>query len=180
VSADGLDADAEDDADVEGMPRDPITGRMIWESLKRAPQCADQGNSASSGEGVVQDNPCGGVEGPPMTMREMFPRVGDLGVTPGAAQVRQIPTFLRRISAAGRDSPLDVDDPNATPDGDDSDEEDLAPLIDSEDEDDDRLRNRCCDNYEDDADEDGAEIVVHDGEAREEEEFERLPTDLGA
>jgi hypothetical protein len=53
-------------------------------------------------------------------------------------------------------------------------------LIDSEDEDDDRLRDRCCDNYEDDADEDGAETVDRDDEARDEEEFERLPEDIVA
>jgi hypothetical protein len=180
VGADGPDADDENDAaQMDPTPTMKMT-LMIWETSKRASPRGDQDNRASSGEGVVQDDPCDEVERPPMTMREMFPHVDDLGATPRVAQVPQIPTFLHRLTTSGRDAPLDVDDPNATPDGNDSDEEDPAPLIDSEDEDDDRLRNRSCNNYEDDADEEDAEIVVHDDEAQSDEEFEVTGRHRGA
>jgi hypothetical protein len=83
--------------------------------------------------------------------------MNDLGVTPGVAQVP-------RISAKDRDARRDVDDPNATPDGNDSDEESRPPMIDSEDEDDDRLQDRCVDNYEEYTDEECDENAAHDDE----------------
>jgi hypothetical protein len=61
---------------------------------------------------VVQDNRCDEVGEPRMTMKEMFPHMDDLGATPSAAQVP-------RISARDRDPYLDIDDSNATPDGND-------------------------------------------------------------
>jgi hypothetical protein len=177
VSADGPDADDED-ADVGDAPRDPVARRIVWESLQRVCPCADRDNITSPDESVVQDdeednehvvqdNRRDGVEEPRVTMKEMFPHMDDLGVTPSVAQAL-------RISAKDRDAYLDVGGPNATPDGNDSDGEGPASLIDSEDDDDDRLRDRCVRNDEEDADEECDENVFHDDEEKE-EKFERLP-----
>jgi hypothetical protein len=80
----------------------------------------------------------------------------------------------------GRDVPLDDDDPNATPDGNNSDSDGPAPLIDSDSEDDEVLRNRYGLDSDEDTDKETAAIVVQDNAALEDEEFERLPADITA
>jgi hypothetical protein len=172
--ADGFDADAENDEDMEDMPRGPTAGRMIWETPPRASSTSQRNISIGSGGEVVQDGSPADDERPPMTMREMYPHMDDLGMTPSVVMLPNIPAFLHRVDAAGPEVPIDIDDPNATPDGRESnaDSDGLAPLIDSED--DGIPLNRYGIDFDDESDDDGAAIVVQDDAAPEDEEFERL------
>jgi hypothetical protein len=95
--ADGPDADAENDEDVGDMPRGPTTGRMIWKTPPRALSSRQCNDSVGSGRAAVQDGVPASDERPPMTMREMYPHMDDLGMSPSVVVVPRIPTFLRRV-----------------------------------------------------------------------------------
>jgi hypothetical protein len=113
---DGPDTEAENDEDMGNMPRDPTTGRVIWETPPRALSSRQRNDSVESGGDVVQDGIPASDERPPMTMREMYPRVDDHGMSPSVVALPRIPAFLHRANATGWDVSLDIDDPNATPD----------------------------------------------------------------
>jgi hypothetical protein len=78
--------------------------------------------------------------------------------------------------------PLDIHDPNATPDGreSDADSDGPAPLMDSDSEDDGIPLNRYGVDFDDESDDDSAAILVQDDAAPEDEEFERLPAGVVA
>jgi hypothetical protein len=179
--ADGPDVDAEHDEDVEDMPCGPTAGRIIWETPHRALSSSQRNVSVGSGGDAVQDSSPADDERPPMTLREMCPHVDDLGMTPSVVVLPTMPA-LRRVNAAGSDVPIEIDDPNATPDESESnaDSDGPAPLIDSDSEDVGIPPNRYGIDSDEEPDDDGAVIVVQDDVAPEDEDFERVPAGIVA
>jgi hypothetical protein len=164
------------------MPRGPTTGRMICETPPRALSSRQRNDSVGSGGAAVQDGIPASDERPPTTMREMYPRMDDLGMSPSVVVMPRAPTFLHRVNAAGRDIPLDIEDPNATPERhkSDADSDGPADLIDSNSEDDGIPASKYGIDFGDEPDDGGAVIVVQDDAAPQDEEFEQLPTGIVA